>query len=145
MSQILRNVIEFITQKPFQPNLDFLTILKNYTIVEATNECGEKRYLQVPKHDSMDIIERRENLSFLYRKCKEILSFLSRKRKYSYDHEKFDSLYFKVVDLKGLIKDALKYEDEDRDDSVMYFFELFNKLRREAHGSHSSSSDLSIL
>ena len=143
MSQILRNVIEFITPKPFQPNLDFLTILKNYTIVEATNECGEKRYLQVPKHDSMDIIERRENLSFLYRKCKEILSFLSRKRKYSYDHEKFDSLYFKVVDLKGLIKDALKYEDGE--DSVMYFFELFNKLRREAHGSHSSSSDLSIL
>lgn len=111
--------------------------------MEATNECGEKRYLQVPKHDSMDIIERRENLSFLYRKCKEILSFLSRKRKYSYDHEKFDSLYFKVVDLKGLIKDALKYEDGE--DSVMYFFELFNKLRREAHGSHSSSSDLSIL
>lgn len=143
MSQILRNVIEFIAPKPFQPNLDFLTILKNYTIVEATNECGEKRYLQVPKHDPMDITERRENLNFLYRKCKEILSFLSRKRKYSYDHEKFDSLYFKVVDLKGLIKDALKYEDGE--DSVMYFFDLFNKLRREAHGSHSSSSDLSIL
>jgi hypothetical protein len=113
--------------------------------VEATNECGEKRYLQVPKHDSMDIIERRENLSFLYRKCKEILSFLSRKRKYSYDHEKFDNLYFKVVDLKGRIKDALKYEDEDGEDSVIYFFDLFNKLRREAHGSRSSSSDLSIL
>ena len=145
MSQILRNVIEFITPKPFQPNLDFLTILKNYTIVEATNECGEKRYLQVPKHDSMDIIERRENLSFLYRKCKEILSFLSRKRKYSYDHEKFDNLYFKVVDLKGMIKDALKYEDEDGEDSVMYYFDLFNKLRRGAHGSRSSSSDLSIL
>ena len=145
MSQILRNVIEFITPKPFQPNLDFLTILKNYTIVEATNECGEKRYLQVPKHDSMDIIERRENLSFLYRKCKEILSFLSRKRKYSYDHEKFDDLYFKVVDLKGMIKDALRCEDEDGEDSVIYFFDLFNKLRREAHGSCSSSSDLSIL
>ena len=145
MSQILRNVIEFITPKPFQPNIDFLTILKNYTIVEATNECGEKRYLQVPKHDSMDIIERRENLSFLYRKCKEILSFLSRKRKYSYDHEKFDDLYFKVVDLKGMIRDALKYEDEDGEDSVIYFFDLFNKLRREAHGSRSSSNDLSIL
>ena len=143
MSQILRNVIDFITPKSFQSNLDFLTIMKNYTVVEATNECGEKRYLQIPKHDPMDITERRENLNFLYRKCKEILSFLSRKRRYSYEHEKFDNLYFKVVDLKQKIKDALKQGDEG--DSVMHFYDSFIRLRSEARGSFSSSKDLSIL
>lgn len=143
MSQLLRSVIDFITPKPFQSNLDFLTIMKNYTVVEATNECGEKRYLQIPKHDPMDIMERRENLNFLYRKCKEILSFLSRKRKYSYEYEKFDNLYFKVVDLKQKIKDALKQEDVE--ESVVYFYDSFIKLRKEARGSFSSSKDLSIL
>jgi|TARA_B110000305_G_scaffold167706_1_gene185376 hypothetical protein len=117
--------------------------MKNYTVVEATNECGEKRYLQIPKHDPMDIMERRENLNFLYRKCKEILSFLSRKRKYSYEYEKFDNLYFKVVDLKQKIKDALKQEDIE--ESVVYFYDSFIKLRKEARGSFSSSKDLSIL
>ena len=143
MSQILRNVIDFITPKSFQSNLDFLTIMKNYTVVEAANECGEKRYLQIAKHDPMDITERRENLNFLYRKCKEILSFLSRKRRYSYEHEKFDNLYFKVVDLKQKIKDALKQGDEG--DSVMHFYDSFIRLRSEARGSFSSSKDLSIL
>ena len=49
--------------------------VEKHIIIEAVNECGEKRYIQVKK--TIDS-ERLENVRILYRKSKKLISLLSR-------------------------------------------------------------------
>ena len=104
--------------------------LEKYIIIEAVNECGEQRYIQVKKPiDS----ERLENVRILYRKSKKLISFLSRS---SADDETFRM----VLDLHEKIKNA-RYTNEDVDD----LFDEFEEMKKDIKNMSISNMNLSSL
>lgn len=104
--------------------------LEKHIIIEAVNECGEKRYIQVKKPiDS----ERLENVRILYRKSKKLISFLSRS---SADDETFRM----VLDLHEKIKNA-RYTNEDVDD----LFDEFEEMKKDVKNMSISNMNLSSL
>ena len=104
--------------------------LEKHIIIEAVNECGEKRYIQVKKpRDS----ERLENVRILYRKSKKLISFLSRS---SADDETFRM----VLDLHEKIKNA-RYTNEDVDD----LFDEFEEMKKDIKNMSISNMNLSSL
>tara|TARA_R110002153_G_scaffold106868_1_gene246433 strand:+ start:1044 stop:1505 length:462 start_codon:yes stop_codon:yes gene_type:complete len=103
--------------------------LEKHIIIEAVNECGEKRYIQVKKPiDS----ERLENARILYRKSKKLISFLSRS---SADDETFRM----VLDLHEKIKNA-RYTNEDVDDLFDEFEEMKKNIKRMSISNMNLSS-----
>ena len=103
--------------------------LEKYIIIEAVNECGEQRYIQVKKPiDS----ERLENARILYRKSKKLISFLSRS---SADDETFRM----VLDLHEKIKNA-RYTNEDVDDLFDEFEEMKKNIKRMSISNMNLSS-----
>ena len=104
--------------------------LEKHIIIEAVNECGEKRYIQVKK--SIDS-ERLENARTLYRKSKKLISFLSRS---SADDETFRM----VLDLHEKIKNA-RYTNEDVDD----LFDEFEEMKKDIKNMSISNMNLSSL
>ena len=104
--------------------------LEKHIIIEAVNECGEQRYIQVKKPiDS----ERLENARILYRKSKKLISFLSRS---SADDETFRM----VLDLHEKIKNA-RYTNEDIDD----LFDEFEEMKKNIKNMSISNMNLSSL
>ena len=104
--------------------------LEKHIIIEAVNECGEKRYIQVKKPiDS----ERLENARILYRKSKKLISFLSRS---SADDETFRM----VLDLHEKIRNA-RYTNEDVDD----LFDEFEEMKKNIKMMSISNMNLSSL
>lgn len=104
--------------------------LEKHIIIEAVNECGEQRYIQVKKPiDS----ERLENARILYRKSKKLISFLSRS---SADDETFRM----VLDLHEKIKNA-RYTNEDVDD----LFDEFEEMKKDIKNMSISNMNLSSL
>tara|TARA_B110000858_G_scaffold50794_1_gene58808 strand:+ start:591 stop:1052 length:462 start_codon:yes stop_codon:yes gene_type:complete len=103
--------------------------LEKHIIIEAVNECGEQRYIQVKKPiDS----ERLENARILYRKSKKLISFLSRS---SADDETFRM----VLDLHEKIKNA-RYTNEDVDDLFDEFEEMKKNIKRMSISNMNLSS-----
>ena len=103
---------------------------EKYIIIEAVNECGEQRYIQVKKPiDS----EQLENIRILYRKSKKLISFLSRS---SADDETFRM----VLDLHEKIKNA-RYTNRDIDD----LFDEFEEMKKDIKKMSISNMNLSSL
>jgi len=103
--------------------------LEKHIIIEALNECGEQRYIQVKK--TIDS-ERLENVRILYRKSKKLISFLSRS---SADDETFRM----VLDLHEKIKNA-RYTNEDVDDLFDEFEEMKKNIKRMSISNMNLSS-----
>lgn len=100
-----------------------------YTVIEAVNDCGEKRYLEVPKPASM---ERRENLEVLLTKCKRLLSFVMKKE---YD----DNISYKVIDLSDRVRRAM-YMSDDITPLFNEFDTFENMVKRNSKSSMNLSS-----
>jgi len=104
--------------------------VEKHIIIEAVNECGEQRYIQVKKPiDS----EQLENIRILYRKSKKLISFLSRS---SADDETFRM----VLDLHEKIKNA-RYTNRDIDD----LFDEFEEMKKDIKKMSISNMNLSSL
>ena len=99
-----------------------------YAIIEAINDCGEKRYLEVPKPASM---ERRENLEVLLTKCKRLLSFVTKKK---YD----DEISYKVIDLSDRVRRAMYMNDD-----ITPLFDDFDIFENMVKKNSKSSMNLS--
>jgi hypothetical protein len=56
-------------------------------LIEAVNDCGEKRYIEVER-----VVDRRENLEVLFTKCKRLMSFVKKK---NWD----ETMYTRIVHL----------------------------------------------
>jgi len=104
--------------------------VEKHIIIEAVNDCGEQRYIQVKKPiDS----EQLENIRILYRKSKKLISFLSRS---SADDETFRM----VLDLHEKIKNA-RYTNRDIDD----LFDEFEEMKKDIKKMSISNMNLSSL
>jgi len=102
MQNIIQSITDFFTPKPV-------------SIIEAVNDCGEKRYIEIL---SPIIGPRRENLNILFMKCKRLLSFIAT---HNYD----DIVHTKIRKLSADIRGAMY-----RDDDITYLFEEYESVER---------------
>jgi len=102
MQNIIHSIADFFTPKPV-------------SIIEAVNECGEKRYIEIL---SPVIGQRRENLNILFIKCKRLLSFITM-------HDYDDIVRTKITNLSANIRVAMY-----RNDDITYLFEEYESVER---------------
>jgi hypothetical protein len=102
----------------------------NYTVIEAVNDCGEKRYLEVPKPASM---ERRENLEVLLTKCKRLLSFVTKKKC-------DDEISYNVIDLSDRVRRAMYMNDD-----ITPLFDEYEEFEKRYKKNSKSSMNLSSI
>ena len=112
MQHIIQSITDFFTPKPV-------------SIIEAVNDCGEKRYIEIA---TPVIGPRRENLNILFMKCKRLLSFVAT---HNYD----DIVRTKITNLSANIRVAMY-----RDDDITYLFEEYESVERLFFKKSSKSS-----
>ena len=102
--------------------------VSKFMVIEAVNDCGEKRYLEVPKPASM---ERRENLEILLTKCKRLMSFVMRKKC-------GDEICHKIIDLSERVRQAMYMNDD-----ITPLFDDFDVFENQLKKSSKSCVNLS--
>jgi hypothetical protein len=123
MQNFIHSVADFFAPKPVRRNVGYRTI-------EAVNDCGEKRYIQIPTMSSQD---RRENLEVLITKCKRLMSFVTKKK---WDEKMYD----RISKLNDDVRMAL-YKNDD----ITPLFKEFESIENFFKGSSKSSMNLSGL
>lgn len=97
-------------------------------LIETTNDCGEKRYIEVAKSERG---ERRVTLEILLTKCKRLLSFVAKK---SYVNDE----YMDVLEIHDKLRNAM-YKDDD----ITPLIEEFEHVQKFIKRSSRSFKDLS--
>jgi hypothetical protein len=120
MSNLFQAVVGFFTPRP--------TSNVKRTLIEAVNDCGEKRYIEVER-----VVDRRENLEVLFTKCKRLMSFVKKKK---WD----ETMYTRIVKLTDEIRLSM-YKNDD----ITPLFEEFESVENFFKGSSKSKMNLSSL
>jgi len=121
MSNLFQTIFGFFASKP-DPGV-------NSKLIEAVNECGEKRYIE------MEVVrnyqqERQRDLEILLTKCKRLLSFVER----TDDLQVFDKMASFVVKVR-----QAKY----RGDDIQGLFREFEEIEKNTKRSSKSFRNLS--
>ena len=128
MQHFLHSIADFFAPRPVQRPMMYSDRVSKFTVVEAINDCGEKRYLEVPKPAST---ERRENLEILLTKCKRLMSFVTR-------NKCEDEIYHKVIDLSDRVRQAMYMNDD-----ITHLFDDFDIFENQLKRSSKSTVNLS--
>jgi phosphopantetheine adenylyltransferase len=123
MSNLFQTVVDFFAPKP--------PVVAKRRLIEAVNDCGEKRYIEVESSKLFN--DRRENLEVLFTKCKRLLSFV---RKKNWD----ETMYTRVVRLHDDVRLSM-YKNDD----ITHLFEEFESVENFFKGSSKSRMNLSSL
>ena len=100
-------------------------------VIEATNECGEKRYIEMGVERNIQV-ERQRDLEILLTKCKRLLSFVEK----TDDLEVFENMALFVVKVR-----QAKY----RGDDIRGLFREFEEIEKNTKRSSKSFKNLSKL
>ena len=119
MSNLFQAVFGFLAPKPS---------LSVPRVIEAVNECGEKRYIEVER-----VVDRRENLEVLFTKCKRLMSFVKKK---NWD----ETIYTRIIHLTDKVRLSM-YKNDD----ILPLFEEFESVENFLNGSSKSRMNLSSL
>ena len=128
MFDYLRKVVGVFTQEPVRPEMSLADKLLSRELIETTNDCGERRYIEVAKSERG---ERRVSLEILLTKCKRLLSFVSKK---SYVNDE----YMDVLEIHDKLRNAM-YKDDD----ITPLIEEFEHVQKFIKRSSRSFKDLS--
>lgn len=120
MSNLFQAVVGFFTPRSS-------TFVKP-VLIEATNDCGEKRYIEVER-----VVDRRENLEVLLTKCKRLMSFVTKK---SWD----EAVYTRIVKLSDEVRLSM-YKNDD----IFPLFKEYESVENFLKGSSRSQMNLSSL
>ena len=121
MSNLFQTIFGFFTPKP-GPGV-------NSKLIEAVNECGEKRYIEMEVERNYQQ-ERQRDLEILLTKCKRLLSFVER----TDDLQVFDKMARFVVKVR-----QAKY----RGDDIQGLFREFEEIEKNIKRSSESFQNLS--
>jgi len=125
----LRTFVEAFYPSQFvRSEMSFADRLASRKVIETTNDCGEKRYIEMPRNLCE---ERKANLEVLLTKCKRLLSFVTT-RKYMNDH------YIDVLKMHDRICAAF-----DNDDDILPLVDEFDEMQHCIKKSSRSFRDLS--
>ena len=130
MQHFLHSLSDFFTSRPVRKSTSLTEKLINYTTIETTNDCGEKRYLEVPRPRSR---ERRENLEVLLTKCKRLLSFVMKK-------DPTTDASFKIIQLSDRVRMSL-YMDDD----ITPLFDEYEEFEKRYKKNSKSPMNLSSI
>ena len=130
MQHFLHSLTDFFTPRPVRKSTNLTEKLINYTTIETMNDCGEKRYIEMPRPRSR---ERRENLEVLLTKCKRLLSFVSKK-------DTTTDASFKIIQLSDRIRMSL-YMDDD----ITPLFDEYEEFEKRYKKNSKSSMNLSSI
>tara|TARA_B000000475_G_C15936189_1_gene422806 strand:+ start:602 stop:979 length:378 start_codon:yes stop_codon:yes gene_type:complete len=122
MSSLFQAFGRFFTPKPS------FSIPK---VIEAVNDCGEKRYIEMGS--STPFNDRRENLEVLFTKCKRLMSFVKSKK---WD----ETMYTRIVNLSDKVRLSM-YKNDD----IIPLFREFESVENFFKGSSKSKMNLSSL
>jgi len=121
MSNLFQTIFGFFAPKPEQRVTSRL--------IEAVNECGEKRYIEMEVERNYQQ-ERQRDLEILLTKCKRLLSFVER----TDDLQVFDKMARFVVKVR-----QAKY----RGDDIQGLFREFEEIEKNTKRSSKSFRNLS--
>ena len=121
----LHSIADFFTPKPVSLT-EKSTVGK---IIEAVNDCGEKRYIEIEAERNYQQ-ERQQELEILLAKCKRLLSFVER----TDDVQVFEKMAYFVVKVR-----QAKYRGDDIHDLI----EEFEKIEQIVKKSSKSFKNLS--
>ena len=125
MQHFLHSIADFFAPRPVQA---YSERLSKHTVIEAVNDCGEKRYLEIPRPPAF---ERRENLEVLFAKCKRLLSFAKHKNC-------GDKTYYDIIELSDRVRNAM-YTNTD----ILELFDEFEVFETQYKKNSKSQMDLS--
>lgn len=128
----IHSIIDFITPKPVSHQGSLTERLLRGDVIEATNDCGEKRYIQIR---SETYAERRSILEILLTKCKKLLSSVTLE-----DH--IHRRYMRIVKLTEKVRGAM-YMADDITDLIVEYEELEKDVKK-ASSSFRNLSDAVI-
>ncbi len=121
MSNLFQTIFGFFAPKPV-PGV-------NSKLIEAVNDCGEKRYIEMEVERNYQQ-ERQRDLEILLTKCKRLLSFVER----TDDLQVFDKMASFVVKVR-----QAKY----RGDDIQGLFREFEEIEKNTKRSSKSFRNLS--
>jgi hypothetical protein len=113
----LHSIADFFAPKPVS------------NIIEAVNDCGEKRYIEIEAERNYQQ-ERQQDLEILLTKCKRLLSFVER----TDDVQVFEKMAYFVVKVR-----QAKY----RGDDIQGLFHEFETIEKSVKKSSKSFKNLS--
>jgi hypothetical protein len=121
MSNLFQTIFGFFAPKP-DPGV-------TSRLIEAVNECGEKRYIEMEVERNYQQ-ERRRDLEILLTKCKRLLSFVER----TDDLQVFDKMAHFVVKVR---------QATYRGDDIQGLFREFEEIEKNIKRSSQSFRNLS--
>ena len=119
MSGLFQAALNFFTPKSVQGS-----------IIEAVNECGEKRYIEMEIERNIHM-ERQRDLEILLTKCKRLLSFVER----TDDLQVFEKMALFVVKVR-----QAKYRGDDIRDLFQEFEEIEKKTKKNSKSFNNLSN-----
>tara|TARA_B100000073_G_scaffold300539_1_gene266991 strand:- start:5462 stop:5857 length:396 start_codon:yes stop_codon:yes gene_type:complete len=121
----LQTIVNFVAPRLIQQQASLADRLIKGDVIEATNECGEKRYIQIQN-------EREEaDLNILLTKCKKLLSFV--------ETTKNESIFKKLVTFTEKVRLALYLGDDIR--NLFHEFEQIENITKRSSKSFRNLSD----
>tara|TARA_B000000477_G_scaffold1567_1_gene1477 strand:- start:3966 stop:4361 length:396 start_codon:yes stop_codon:yes gene_type:complete len=121
----LQSIVNFVAPRLIQQQASLADRLIKGDVIEATNECGEKRYIQIEN-------EREEaDLNILLTKCKKLLSFV--------ETTKNESIFKKLVTFTEKVRLALYLGDDIR--NLFHEFEQIENITKRSSKSFRNLSD----
>ena len=124
----IHSIIDFITPKPISHQGSLTERLLKGDVIEATNDGGEKRYIQIRSETHA---ERRRSWEILLTKCKKLISSVTLE-----DH--IHRRYVRIVKLTEKVREAMYMADDITDLIVEY-----EELERDVKKASSSFRNLS--
>ena len=135
MPGYIRSIVNFFTPKFISSEQESLAErIMNKEVIEAVNDCGEKRYIEVPK----DVAFHKERLYVLLTKCEKLHSFVTRMESHGKMSEtKLKIFYTEMFRLRLKVRDGRIYGAKAQlIDDLTYEYETLEKLMK---GSTSKS------
>jgi hypothetical protein len=107
MPGYIRSIVNFFTPKFISSEQESLAErIMNKEVIEAVNDCGEKRYIEVPK----DVAFHKERLYVLLTKCEKLHSFVTRMESHGKMSEtKLKIFYTEMFRLRLKVRDGRIY------------------------------------
>lgn len=124
----IHSIIDFIAPKPVSHQGSLTERLLKGDLIEATNDCGEKRYIQIRSETHA---ERRRSLEILLTKCKKLISSVT--LEYHIPRR-----YMRIVKLTEKVREAMYMADDITDLIIEY-----EELERDVKKASSSFRNLS--
>ena len=114
----IQSVVDLITPKPIRKERS----LSDQDIIEAVNDCGEKRYIEIERNKKR---ERETDLNILLTKCKRLLSFV--------ETTKNESIFKKLMAFTEKVRQALYLGNDIQ--NLFHEFEQIENITKKSSKS----------